>query len=466
MAALACEPVLHDLPLEVLTNVFHHLGLVDLVRVAQSCTRFGHGGPQTLKRNEAPVVAVLSELAFPRGQLVPHSRPKGCSESLVSHLARCVRQRRFREAPPIAAGYQFRLFVDPSWRLLSCGKDAAMGHGSASNIYPNPTPVVAMARVRMRSVAAGPLHSLVLGWDGRVYSWGSARSNSYGQLGHGDKLCRHLPALVEGLEGVRGIAAAATHSLAVTQSGTVWCWGKSFQPGSPDSLRPIPVEGFGRVRVCRASAGHGVAFAIDENGELFSWGLGVFGRLSHGDTQHQPLPKRVEAVRGIRVTSLAVGDKQALALAEHGLVYACGDIFRGVVMGNNPHDESVLLLTPVEALRGVRVGSFAAAGAWSYAVANTGKLWAWGYDSDEVPLPGHGERAPCPLPKLIASLRAQKVDAVAAGYDHTLALVDDGGVYLWGFEAAPPAAGALGPGPSSEFAVVRTPRRIPAFGMG
>jgi alpha-tubulin suppressor-like RCC1 family protein len=59
-------------------------------------------------------------------------------------------------------------------------------------------------------------HSLALGWDGRVYTWGK---NTRGQLGQGDKLARPSPEPVEELEGVCGIAAGSEHSLAVTQSG-------------------------------------------------------------------------------------------------------------------------------------------------------------------------------------------------------------------------------------------------------
>jgi hypothetical protein len=42
----------------------------------------------------------------------------------------------------------------------------------------------------------------------------------------------------------------------------------------------------------------------------------------------------------------------------------------------NPDDEWKLLPKPVEAIWGVRVGSIAAAGWRSYAVADTGAVWA------------------------------------------------------------------------------------------
>jgi hypothetical protein len=102
--------------------------------------------------------------------------------------------------------------------------------------------------------------------------------------------------------------------------------------------------------------------------------------------------------------------------------------------------------TPVEALRGVHVGSVAAAGARSYAVANTGELWAWGEDIKyQIPL-GHGQPMNCPLPKPIESLRGIKMDAVAANSHHTLALADDGSVYAWGdWNAAEWGSLSLGP---------------------
>jgi alpha-tubulin suppressor-like RCC1 family protein len=151
-------------------------------------------------------------------------RPIGCTESWVAYLARCARQRRCREAPPVVAGQQHNLFADAAGRLLGCGMGVAAGHGDDDGaVYPGPTVVAAMAGVRVRSIAVGSHHSLALGWDGRVYSWGW---NHYTQLGHGDELNRNLPTLVEGLEAVRGIAAHWCHSHALTQSGALFSWGR------------------------------------------------------------------------------------------------------------------------------------------------------------------------------------------------------------------------------------------------
>jgi alpha-tubulin suppressor-like RCC1 family protein len=206
----------------------------------------------------------------------------------VAYLARCARQRRCREAPPIAAGLAHTRFVDAAGRLLACGQGTDMGHGLD---YPHSnhselTLMAAMAGIRVRSATAGFDHSLALSWDGRVYSWGD---NLHGQLGHGDTRSKPSPVLVEELDGVRSVASGYKQSLVVTQSGAVLSWGSAFDPradtGLCFQLRPTIVEGFGEgVRVRRVFAGDSTAFAIGHNGELFSWGDGWGGILGHGDT--------------------------------------------------------------------------------------------------------------------------------------------------------------------------------------
>jgi alpha-tubulin suppressor-like RCC1 family protein len=457
MAADLC-----GLPLEVLTAVCEQLDLLALVHVALTCKRFRHGdgGLETVQLpTKSPVVTALLEHAFPGGRMIPGTRPIGCFESWVTYLARCVRQRRCREASPLAAGGHHTLFVDAAGELRACGHGAATGHGEEEAYYPDPLSVIVMAGISIQSVAAFAGSSLALGWDGRVYSWGS---NDCGQQGHGDMLDRSSPALVQGLEGVRGVDVSIARSLAVTQLGAVSSWGRAVLPEAEQQLQPSTVEGFGAVHVRRACMGMDVAFAIGEDGELFLWGLGQNETLGHGDMQDQPSPKRVEALRGIRLSSISCAVYHALSLAGDGLVYAWGGNRERTIFGI-PHVESELLPRPVEALRGVRVGSVLAARKRSYVVADTGEVWAWGDESGFVPL-GHGEQGGCPLPKPIEPLRGVKVDAVAANSHHALALADDGSVYVWGdLQAAD--AGALGLGHLAiyEGRPVPTPQRIPAL---
>jgi alpha-tubulin suppressor-like RCC1 family protein len=365
-----------DLPLEVLADVCQRLDFCDLVRVAGTYTRFRHGdgGLETAELpSKSPVVTALLEHAFPGGEQTPSTRPSGCSESWVAYLARCARQRRCREAPTISAGSQLILFLDAAGSVLACGQGAAVGHGDESAVFSVSTPSAGLIGVRVRSVAASARFSLALGWDGRVYSWGK---NEGGLLGLGDPIDRTRLSLtlVKGLADVCSISAGGLHSLALTQLGDVYIWGNAIQPGAQCVLSPIIVEGFGEgVRMRRVCAGRFTAFAIGENGEVFSWGYGDDGILGHGDTQHQPAPKRVEALRGVPVIMASDGRHHAIALTEDGLVYTWGGQ-QGYKLLGDPHVERELLPRRIEALRSVRVSSVAADGFHSYAVAGTGEV--------------------------------------------------------------------------------------------
>jgi alpha-tubulin suppressor-like RCC1 family protein len=131
---------------------------------------------------------------------------------------------------------------------------------------------------------------------------------------------------------------------------------------------------------------------------------------------------------------------------------------------SNPQVDRELLPKPVEALQGIRVGSIAAVIARSYAVADTGELWAWGFgDHKQSPL-GHDEPDNCRLPKRIRSLQGVRMDALTASGYHTLAVTSDSSVYAWG-DKWPAGAGALGLGPPVPIlgATVPQPQRIPTL---
>jgi E3 ubiquitin-protein ligase HERC2 len=270
-----------------------------------------------------------------------------------------------------------------------------------------------------------------------------------------------LPKLVEEFKSVRSIAASAYRNLDVTKSGIVFRWGSAAPYEVQSGRRPIIVEGFGRVRLRQVFAGLDEAFAITDDRELFSWGLGSRRIPGTGNAHDQPLPKLVDALRGVRVSSVSVGRGHALALVEDGLVYVWGNDRSKSFLGLSCLREK-LLPKPVEALRGVRVGNIGAAGWRSYAVADTGEVWGWGVERNDAPPVGHNgltywHRPPEP----IESLRGINVDAVAAGRDHTLALADAGSVYAWG-GTHPARSGALGLGllTNKGAKAVRTPRCV------
>ncbi len=81
-------------------------------------------------------------------------------------------------------------------------------------------------------MAAGFTHSLAVSEGGQVYSWGNG---SFNQLGHGDKKDQKEPRLVNGLKDVVIVGVSCTrgeknaHSMALGSDGSVYTWGAGYK---------------------------------------------------------------------------------------------------------------------------------------------------------------------------------------------------------------------------------------------
>lgn len=56
------------------------------------------------------------------------------------------------------------------------------------------------------------------------------------------------------------------------------------------------IEYFKTKRIRDIACGSNHSAAITSSGELYTWGLGEYGRLGHGDSESQLLPKQVSFV--------------------------------------------------------------------------------------------------------------------------------------------------------------------------
>jgi len=278
----------------------------------------------------------------------------------------------------------------------------------------------------------GAYHSLALTAGGAVWSWGRG---VYGRLGHGGAQTQLQPKKVEALAGQRVIAVSAggEHSLALTADGCVWSWGQggvgALGHGDwQDQLLPKKVEAFAGQRVVAVSAGHNHGLAITADGAVCSWGFGGGGRLGHGNTQNQLLPKKVEALAGRRAVAVLAGGEHSLALTADGAVWSWGE--GGFGRLGHGDWQNRLLPKKVEALAGQRVVAVAAGDFHSLALTAVGAVWSWG--EGDIGRLGHGDEQNQLLPKKVEALAGQRVVAVSAGIAHSLALTADGAFFTWG----------------------------------
>lgn len=190
------------------------------------------------------------------------------------------------------------------------------------------------AGVRVRDVAIGNAHTLVLSEDGRVYGMGLNRN---GVLGLGLRKRIPVPTLIPGFEGRRVVAVAAaqnSHSLFLTAAGDVYGCGRN----SAHLLGDVAEEGARVLRVVRVPAaesfvaiGVGVrtSFAITAQGALYAWGDGSkahFARIlpdGSPDLSDLRRPTRIDnAPPGI--VEVAAGSRHTVVRTADGKVYTWG----------------------------------------------------------------------------------------------------------------------------------------------
>lgn len=129
----------------------------------------------------------------------------------------------------------------------------------------------------------GTKHGIVLDNQGRVHTWGWGGSffSGSGALGHGNKQDCPEPKIIQSLvdEGVKivEIAAGARHNVALDEDGLVWTWGQGEygrlgNGDSSDSTEPEPLEFFEEIGECiKIRSGSSFSAALTKAGELYTW---------------------------------------------------------------------------------------------------------------------------------------------------------------------------------------------------
>ena len=126
---------------------------------------------------------------------------------------------------------QVQLTAQPAsgWRIERWGRGCGHATGSTCTID-IPTDRTASVFFEpefssVQKVSAGGQHTCALSTSGHVKCWGS---NTFGQLGNDGPSVQRRPAFVEGFnERIVDIAAGLFHTCAVSESDTMYCWGKN-----------------------------------------------------------------------------------------------------------------------------------------------------------------------------------------------------------------------------------------------
>jgi alpha-tubulin suppressor-like RCC1 family protein len=208
------------------------------------------------------------------------------------------------------------------------------------------------------------------------------------------------------------IAAGLAHSLAIKADGTVVAWGSNS-----DGQTSVPANLSGVIQV---AAGYYHSLALKADGSVVGWGAnnenqraniqGSFAPFT-GYSSLSPLVFEPPAPAISNGIAVAGGGRLSLVLKVDGTVAAIGKKDSGSAM---PTTQDHALTVPAGL-----IGVTAIAAGWDHALAlkSDGTVVAW--DGNQ-----HGEST---VPDGLSG-----VVAIAAGQDHSIALKSDGTVVAWG----------------------------------
>jgi len=280
------------------------------------------------------------------------------------------------------------------------------GYGS-DRIVPRPLDIL-ITTTSFQYLTVGGDHGCGILRTGALYCWGAGAS---GALGTGRNGNERSPIAVSLLSSpshpVLRAAAGRYHSCAVTTASELYCWGYSGngQLGTghidedntpPTILSPerVNIQGASDDEIISLATGAYHSCAIFKNGRAFCWGQGAFGQLGNGcefgadDTSSNPCardrPLPIELPYFDRVS----GARHAVAIAA-GEYHSCARTINGSL--------------------------------FCFGRGNDGQL-------------GINDRFSYSQPQHVGNITAEIV-AIAAGNNHTCALLVNGKVYCFGDNA-------------------------------
>jgi alpha-tubulin suppressor-like RCC1 family protein len=237
---------------------------------------------------------------------------------------------------------------------------------------------------------------------------------------------------------------------ALTDAGTVMSWGYYTGQGT-DEFRRFPnyvlaPDGQSPLTgIIAVSTGNSFALALGSNGKVYSWGANA--KLPH------TIKRATDGAEVTNVVAISAGSNFALALTSDGVIYAWGDNSWGQLGQNAALNDypGAVLVKGIDGI-GVLSGIVMVSAGYGHALAldSKGQVLSWGNTTGGLLAEGaNGTRKSPYAPDYVvgpdSTGKLDRIVAVSAGKAHSMALSNDGYVYMWGEGYA----GALGQGGTS-----------------
>ncbi|WP_420588411.1 hypothetical protein [Bacterioplanoides sp.] len=299
-----------------------------------------------------------------------------------------------------------------------------------------------------KQVAAGNSHTAVIK-DGKTYTWGR---NNFGQNGLGFvsdpykdlNKDQHptAPKLIPGDTQFVSVTYDQNTSVAMTANGQVWTWGYGkygqLGLGSADSSdlneedKNAPTQITSVTDAVAVTRGYDLTMILHNDGTVSTFGSNRYGQLGDGTSDDRDMPTKLSGLANI--VQIASGGSFAIAVDADGQMWSWGRNNYGQLglgtIDSDPHS------SPVQIPLDVKIESVALGKGHALALARNGEVYGWGLNfSSQVGKYDRNNEDP-DWPKDISSPKKlpwfKNAHAVWANGNQSFAERADGKVYPWG----------------------------------
>jgi alpha-tubulin suppressor-like RCC1 family protein len=296
------------------------------------------------------------------------------------------------------------------------------------------------------TIAAGGDHACALLEDGAVLCWGR---NYRGALGDGTEINRRAPVFVKGLKAKAAlISVGDVHTCAVLADGSVACWGDNTfgQLGdgtATKSVAPVAVRDAKGVSLLAAGLDSTCVAWGDDPKRVYCWGSSsIFGEVPSTNLTAPKALTPYTTSLDARPVAITVGGFHACVMQAGGKIQCAGNNGRGQ-LGDGTAGPSA----PLKYVSGITESGLMLAAGRSHTCTAIVQLWptpwtmsCWGYNNKGQI--GDGTTTDALSPATVKGIADPR--SVAAGDEHTCAVLDSGVVKCWGANAAGQLATPIG----------------------
>jgi alpha-tubulin suppressor-like RCC1 family protein len=333
-----------------------------------------------------------------------------------------------------AGGDEHTVVMDENGKLWSWGNGIYGQLGNGAFVRNQAQRVAVLSDLTFTQVTASTYHTAAIDSTGHLWTWGV---NTYGQLGIQPYLDKsHTPIAVRPDLIFTQVTAGYGHTVALDNTGQLWSWGldNMGQLGNDLALQTynVPVKVLEGRKFKQVSTGDHHTVALETTGELWSWGRNTNGQLGLGDRTNRPTPAKVAFAPVI--DKVATGDRHTVVLDSTGKLWSWGyDEYGQLGDDATKLDQTI----PKAVLSGTKFKDVAGGMFHTVAIDTTGKLWSWGWDSNGQLGDGISEPGDKPTPVAVVfepALPDLVFSHVTAGARHTLAMDNTGQLWSWGLD--------------------------------